>query len=352
MILILAGVVTAGGLSAGLAAPETQKIPLTRDLDYVCDVRWASRHEILIAAGRKGGYVVDLLTMGEKDATIGSRVQDVEIEPMFWAKLGASGQYTVVSDFAISMTWVGRTNQQSWTHQSPRDLNAIIDLDVHRDQMIWIGATREPGGLLCPDGSMAWISTLPEFDPVPVHGCEDGGGCYSLDTLGFMELSHVRFLADGSFVVVPGTDDGMYLYSPNRRLERFWSNQELGVTPMDDATISAVDVDLRAQYAGDELFRHQEWINKRSIIDEVVQIGDELYIVVRSTNENVVSWSLSKLDRSTGAVTQVQSYFPVSHHPVAHLRADWFFGRLAVLIYTYPNKDGEPPGTLLIQDWR
>lgn len=254
----------------------------------------------------------------------------------FYLHLGRSDRFIAAADLAFGLRW----REHGETSQIRQEMmEYVADLDVHGDRLLLTGLRRDEAGELGSDGSTAWIASLREggdrFRPIlPFRRRKLIENCAGFG------LAAVGFLSEGSFVIAPGAEADVYRYDPDGRLQRTWSSAELGVTtdcdfPMEQQSLLSTDVVAR-----------QQWINRRRIIDEIVELPEGPALIVRSAAEKRIRWELVLL---TAAGHETRTLPFTSPSPWAYVSADSRGSRVAFLIADWPaGRDGSVTPRLVV----
>jgi hypothetical protein len=288
------------------------------------DVRWASDSSIYLALTKSGTAEVTLEPLGGKveKVILGAR------EPGgFWgsSRLGASQDYLAVAGPAFSLTWRKRTDPL----RKEIAFDGIEDIDVGGRCLAVLGARRDDKGDVAPDGAVAWLGSLDQdlADLRPILYDQRGQGAPNLGACGNFELGAVRFLQDGTLLIVPGFQSGAYLYDAGGRLIRTWDTVALGLdndcpSLTREQTDQLVFPDPRAA-----------WLNQRRTLEDILPLPEGPGLLIRSVSQGRPSWSLKVLDRNgSGHRTYTVPIPPVSD--LSYLRGDVREGRIVLLLYT------------------
>ena len=289
-------------------------VPLPSSLRWALDVRWAGENAVFLATG-KGG--VNRLDFSTPETRVAPFLPTSPSHHGLWfaARLGVSPSFLAVGAPLDALAWV---SQAGAADVCVADIDALIDLDVHGDRLALLGARRDGKGRWAADGAIAWVGTLSRglTDLKPVHFSVSGPGAENLNKCGPLDLGVVRFLADGSLVVVPGVEDGVFLYGPGGDLRRTWSSSSLGFfggCPMTLAEAERVT-------ASPQLSRG--WVNARATVDDVVPLDGGLALVIRRVQNQRAEWRLVILD--TGAA-EPKAELPLevgNASALSHLKGD------------------------------
>jgi hypothetical protein len=284
------------------------------------DVRWASAGSVYLTTMAAGVLEIDLHAKEPAKTvfpvTHGSCSTCVQ--------LGTSSRYMVTAFPAFMMAWKRMT--ESSIHNVPFDV--ISALDVRDDRLVFIGSRREEGQW-APDGAIAWSGTLSKdlVDLHPVLFSALGANAHILGECGFSELSAVRYLRDGSYVLVPGVEPGVFLYGADGKLLYTWQTDRLGF--LDRCDVSGPN---RLLYARDPEARYQ-WLNHYKTVDDIVPLPEGPALLLREVQGGSTKWSLLILRRNA---PPSRIDIPIrAPSDVAFAKADIRGNRIAFLIRTY-----------------
>lgn len=278
------------------------------EMDHPADVRWLDDDHVLVAdpgAGVARIAIRDAALEWLPSWRVPARPQ-VGSRPVH---LALSRAYVVAADVAFGLTWRGRDDE---TKSGTASVEFIADVDALDDRLLIAGLRRDAEGELGSDGSLAWVGEVSHDLTAlrPLLPFRDRGAIENCAGFG---LGAVRFLSDGSFVVVPGAEAGVYLYTPEGRLKRTWDTAALRIpTDCDGARgdMSALASDPAAR---------QRYLNRRRIVDDVIALPGGPALVVRSVSDGVTRWELVSLG---GAEPSVRPLPFTSHSLRAHVAAD------------------------------
>ena len=209
-----------------------------------------------------------------------------------WVHLATDGDRLAGAYPAFHLWWMDAKSTDSGGSYS---LEHIGDLDLGGGRLLILGLQRNEAGALAADGKIAWLgrlgADLTEFRPVLPSRA--GPGASTLQDCALLLMSKVRFLADGSFVVVPGVDPGIFLFDTTGRLVRTWETAPLNLDQgclLDEAQRRSFATDLDARMA---------WLDRRRVIDEVVPLGKDIGLIVRSRIDGTTRWDSCACARRT-----------------------------------------------------
>ena len=296
------------------------------------DVRWASASSIFLARFTTGVSEVRL-TEGLPEARPVLRSADVLgaktrlADTRFFESLATSEGSVMTASLSRYRAWTSIAPTKDGTRSISRWTGGVTtDLDVHRRSFVVLG---ESGTHERPwkDGAIAWLGSLDsgpqKLRPILYDaGGPDNPGLNRCQTL---ELGGVRFLADGSVVVAPGSEPGVHLYGPGGDLVRSWDTARLGLerircSALTDEEMS--DLDLHPD-------RRLAWLNAHRIVDEILPLPQGPGLVLRWRGaDGTVHWQLAVLG-ATGIATFDLPF--TSDRPFDRLRGDVQDGRIVLL---------------------
>jgi hypothetical protein len=294
------------------------------------DIRWED-----------GGHVV--ITDLEQGI---ARVAIADVEPPEWLPewpagrgvgsgymyLGRSQSLVATADLAFGLRWRGTGPADAIVSQP---IEYVADLDVRDDRLLFAGLRRDENGDLGADGAFAWIATLPGGTLRPILPFTDRG---AIENCAGLHVATVRFLTDGSFLIVPGAEPGIYLYDAQGRLQRNFDSAPLNL--LSDCRMTRDEQSL----VSSQPEARQRWVNRHRIVDEVVELSSGPALIIRSREADVTRWELVPLAK--GAARPLPFTSP---SPWAHVSADARDGRVAVLVADQlPNREGGEPPRLIV----
>ncbi len=323
-----AALLTVGAvLAAETAAPGVKvlrELLLPAGLERANDIRWPEEGTAWISAGRSGTFALSLAEPGQTPRLL------AESPP------GAMGLHYSLAWAAPRLWLAAPVRALGW--RELRDgqllpggytpgLDFIGDIDAFADRALVLGAGRGKDGKFSPDGAIAWLGIIAgrELALKPVMFSSSGPGAETMDHCGIFGEGKVRFLADGSFLIVPGVEPGVFWFDPEGKLKRTWTSEELGLDG--GCTVKRPDV---MRYSTDEAARYRERINQRVVVDEILALPQGPALVTRRRREGVVRWSLLRL-AATGEVRS-EALPLTSPEERAHLRGDSRGQRVLLLL--------------------
>ena len=337
-MLLLAAAPT--GQSGAAAVRVLAEYPLHPVLRAAVDVRWSGDRSVYLASGKAGTFEVPLGAAAQPRSLIAGNHE----RGGFWlsSRVAASPRYLVTAAPVFTLRWrplPGGTDQEVF-------FDAILDLDLRDDRLLVLGALKDEKERFAPDGAIAWIGSLGRklADRKPVHYSAYGAGARPLAHCGPFDMGAARFLADGSFVIVPGVEPGAFLYDPSGKLVRTWDTRAIGLDTEDCADLSE---ELQARLAAVPEPRWA-WLNRRRILDDILPLPQGPGLLVRSVSEGRVRWDLQVLTPGGS----IASYaVPVSSpSDLAHLSGDVRDGRMILLLSAIGRHGPEVPPRLILAE--
>ena len=290
---------------------------LPEQLSWALDIRWGDADQLVIAAGRQGVFG---LSAGAAPPEVKRIVGGNTDTNGFWfaARLARSPEYLVVASPVHNLTWL-RAGASTPAPAFP--IAAITDLDVRGDRLVVLGARRgdDPQSTWSPDSAIAWLGSLDhdlqDLRPILYSVTEHG---QSMADCSFFEHGGARFLRDGSLLVIPGVEDGVFLFDAQGKLQRTWEADQVG---LDVGCGPAADPQNHSRFARDWRLRHVGFLNQRRILDEILDLPQGPGLVVRTVAAGTTRWQLRTLPLHGGPAT-VYDLPVTSPSPFSHLRGD------------------------------
>jgi hypothetical protein len=325
LLLLLLGLLW--GSFASAAPPELrvlQRIPLPAGHSAAMDLRWASDDSVYVARAVDGVFEVGLdgalrraIVPGFKPTATLSCCD----------RLAVSESVVGVAARGWDFAWRRRVSEPDRTFVLHREALLLADdLDLQGDRVLLLGLP-EKKPVFASEGAVAWIGTLTSGLAAwqPVLFDEGGAGAPHSYPCRGNGIGAVRFLPDGSFVIVPGFQKGVLLFAADGRRLRSWTSEEVG---LDTECGAAEGQDKEAFLQKPELWHR--WLDRHHAVDDILPLAEGPGLLVRSlTPDGEVHWQLTVL---SGA--RVQSYrLPVvARHPTDRLHGDIRGGRIALLL--------------------
>ena len=304
------------GLSAERQLPEA--------LDLARDVRWAGAESVFLAVLETGGVELPL-DPSRQDYRQVTAAGHGEDEIRLTYHIAASADYVAVSAGLFELGWKALGGEPGLDGKAFSE--SIEDLDVAGTRLAFLGLRRAENREMAPGGGIAWLGSLDLelADLEPVLFSTAGPGARPMDSCGLFEIGAVRFLPDGTLVVVPGAEPGVFLYDRGGKLIHTWETEPLGLDlrcDFDDAQRDLMSANYLAQWL---------WLNQFRTVEDVLPLPHGPGLVIRTATDAGTRWDLTILRRNRPAVTTA---LPItSPSTTAHLRGDVRGDRLVFLLY-------------------
>lgn len=324
IVLFLLGLLVANLPIAGqepVEVLETLEVP--EELAYASNLRWAGPGSFLIPSSKSWLAVVERAS-SEPGLRIVHRISAHGLDHV--RGVVASEEYWAVSDFNHGLSWktVDDPEFAEFHHYG-----FVMDLDLRRDSVLILGAHLDDQYRLISDGALAWTARLGKglealrpvlFSQSPDAEIEDAMG-----ECGWFDLGGVRFLADGSFVVVPGVEPNVFLYHPDGRLRRVLDSDKLGI----DTGCRYEGAD-RKRMAINFGYRCRAFLNKYRLLEEILPLAGGPALIVRTVSDETTRWRMILIG-TDGSTRSLDLPF-TSPSPYTFLRGDVRDDRIAFLV--------------------
>jgi hypothetical protein len=289
------------------------------------DIRWASDASVYVSWDRDGVAEVGL------DGTW-RRALVPNLKALggiqHYTHLAVSSRSLAVASHNWTLAWRPlQANPRREVLFQRRQIPITNDLDLSGERILLMGvAEREE--TFAPRGEVAWLGTLATGlkDLKPVLLDVGGPGAPNYFNCRTQSVGAVRFLADGSFVIAPGFQDGIHLYSAGGRQVRSWTNAQIGLDSHPDcARMSKKDGERLGTEAG-----WGPWLNTHHVLDEILPLPQGPGLLVRSWGaDGQAHWTLKVL-QPEGVKTYA---VPVAgRRPADRLHGDVRNGRIVLLL--------------------
>jgi hypothetical protein len=224
-------------------------------------------------------------------------------------------------------------------------LRAVMDIDARGDTAAILGADSGPVQSLERAGTILWTGSLSKSlaDMRPVMKGRSKPGGKDMARCSILQTGAIRYMQDGSLVVVPGVEPGVYRYGADGKLLQTWDTEPLGI--VDDCLIPENDLLLVARDFGERI----KWYASRVIVDEVLPLRSGPALVLRRVEKGVTRWDLvtlpykGKSERMALPLTMAT--------PRAHVRGDVRGDQLLLLMWDAPlpgQEAVEPPKLIVL----
>lgn len=321
-ILVTVGYVSSA--TADLSLRVVRTAPLAEGV-IASDVRWAGPSEVYVSLGPKGVIRTPLDTTARPVT-----VMPPATEGGFTvaARLAATPKHLIVGSAFGGFAWmpVG-TPSASFKEKG---LLTVADVDARSDTMAVLGADSGDVTGLARDGTIAWVGSLSKnlSDMRPLMRGRSQPGGKDMARCGFLETGAIRYMSDGSLVVLPGTEPGMYRYSASGKLMQTWDTAPLGI--VDDCSVAQDQLELLARDFG----RRLDWLAARVVVDDILPLPEGPALVLRRVEGGATKWDLVTMP-FRGKPQRIT--LPVNMpHPRGHARGDVRGDQLVLLTFEQP----------------
>jgi len=327
---------------------------LPEPIEWAFDLRWDDDSSVLIAAGATGVVKIpvhnaaggpQVVLPGGAASRAATRSGGVQSTIWLASRLALANDRLVAAAPIFTFSWKQRPEGR--LHSAVHDV--ILDLDAQGDRLLILGALKEADGAFATDGAIAWIGKILAGAKGlrPVYFSIAGPGAKTVAKCGMLDLGGVRFLTDGSFLIVPGVESGIFWFSSEGKLLRTWESREVGLRSICTSLFGADE--LRSAINTDPDAR-AEWLNRHRILDEILALPQGPTLVLRETIEGVTRWQFKVLGRDGGVETLDVPLTSTSGQ--AHLKGDVRGNRLALLKVEFGREKPVAPPQLILAEIR
>jgi hypothetical protein len=304
------------------------------------DVRWASANEVYLGAGKRG------VVRTRVDSTVQAQfvVPGVDRGGVVIAgRVGVGQSHLFFASGMGVFGWAPLPGASGKVEQ--KALIAMMDIDARGDTAAILGADSGPLQGLEREGTILWLGSLSKSlaDMRPVMKGRSKPGGKDMARCGVLETGAIRYMQDGSLVVVPGVEPGVYRYGADGKLLQTWDTEPLGI--VDDCSIPENDLLLVARDFGERI----KWYASRVIVDEVLPLPAGPALVLRRVEKGVTSWEIVTLPYK-GRSERVALPLTMAT-PRAHIRGDVRDDQLLLLMWDDPlpgQQAVEPPKLIVL----
>jgi hypothetical protein len=333
LFFTMAALALAGPAGAATSLRHVKSVSLS-EAAIIRDVRWASATEVYVSEGKRG--VVRL--------AIDSPSHDTSILPggdrggfPLSGRIAVGQKHLVVASPFGVVGWIPLDGTAQKIRY--RALLTVMDIDAHGDTAAVLGA--DSGDLmgLARDGTIAWIGSLSNglssMRPL-MKGRSDPGG-KDMARCSIFETGGIRFMTDGSLVVVPGVEPGIYRFSPGGKLMQTWDTEPLEV--VDNCSIDDDQLHLLAR----DFARRNEWFASRILLDDILPLPSGPGLLLRRVENGVTKWDLVVLRYGKGKPERIPVPL-VMPTPRAHVKGDVRGNQIVLLAFDDALPGGNPIG--------
>jgi hypothetical protein len=258
--------------------------------------------------------------------------------------LAASSTHLAFASSSWYLAWRPLAGKETGTVQfDRREIGVTTDLDLQGDRLLLLGRPSAPeGGDWAGQEGIAWLGSLDKHleDFTPVLADASGVASTHLWKCGTLAIGAVRFLADGSFIVVPGFQPGATLFDAGGHPIRVWSGPETGLDTDCGAEETVVQGDPSSRL---------EWLNRHRVLEDVLPLAEGPALLIRFLGQDKrIHWELQILGAQSSRLVEV----PLSSAgPTSHLRGDVRNGRIVFLLSQYfPLMDSSKAGEIVVAE--
>lgn len=324
LTLLLPFAVGAQPRPASLLLIQRSALPPARTI--ATDIRWAGADSVYVSWDGDG--VAEIGLDGARRRTL---VPDLKTlgKLKHYSQLAVSPSTLAVASVNWSIAWrplkPGTGGEILFRHQ---EVPHTMDFDLHGDKVLLLGIAKREGGY-SPHGDLGWLGVLGDHlsGLQPVFQDAAGPGAPHFQNCGSYDIGAARFLADGSFVVAPGFQDGVHLFAATGRRTRTWTNEELGIdSHLGCAGMTEAD---EARLRVDVPF-YEKRLNGRRHVDDILPLPQGPGLLIRSWGDDQrAHWTLKVL-QPTGILTYE---VPVAgRRPFDRLHGDVRDGKIVLLL--------------------
>jgi hypothetical protein len=311
-------------------------------------VRWASDRSVYLARLHDGVSEVALDGRLSRLHVVVPDAKTMHAHFTTFSRLAASPQVVATSSLLVDFAFRPAAAAADGTFVLTNlRVGIAYAYDVWRDRLVFVGDLH-PGAQR--SAGVVWygpLSAHPQRDLRPLlldaasAGTATTPGLIHCDEL---QLGAARFLADGSFVVVPGFQSGLHLYGANGELLRVWQNEDAGFDAPDCAGMSQQEAD---RYSASPPARF-EFVNRYRVVDEILPLPAGPGLVVRYVTDGGVHWAL-RLLRLNGEILTYALPF-TGNDATDRLRGDVRGNRIVLLLAgsKTARELPDPPGKLYV----
>lgn len=332
---------------SGYAKPTPNTLKITARYEvpwtgsHARDVRWAGPSSVYLAREAHG---VAELELGEGLPQRRELVPQLKTFGNFWGfkRLAVSRDYLLVGAQARHLAWRSLPRKPGGRVLfTRRPFGNIDDVDLAGDRIVLLG-NPSSGAEPSPPG-IVWVGSLAkelsDLRPVLRDAAEEAGAeerdwnHYKCAGLG---LGAVRFLADGTFLVVPGFQPGAALFTAGGRRARTWTSEQIGSTT-DCTSLTYPELD-KLVLLPEKII---PWFGQHRVVDEILALPQGPALVVRYQGpDGKVRWDLNVLRREG-----VETYaIPlIDDRELGRLKGDVRAGRIVFLLYEMLPRRGATP---------
>lgn len=291
------------------------------------DVRWASDSEVYIGSGKRG-VVRTRVDATQHANSVVAGAERGGAPTVIAGRVGVAQNHIFFASGMGIMGWSPLAGSSRKVEQ--KGLVALMDIDARGDTAAILGADSGPVQGLERAGTILWFGSLSKnlADMRPIMKGRSKPGGKDMARCSILETGALRYMPDGSLVVIPGVEPGVYRYDAKGKLLQTWDTDPLGI--VDDCWIPEKELMLVARDFGERI----KWYASRVTLDEILPTANGPAVVLRRVEKGVTKWDLVTLPYK-GQSQRVT--LPVTMPtPRAHVRGDIRGNRLVLLMWDDP----------------
>jgi hypothetical protein len=340
-VSLIAAVLGARRLPAAEAASlppcfgQLSEHPLPEILEWARDVRWAADDRVYVSSVATGIF---LLTPDGPPPPAAEPELELAAGPRgsgaFWGpnEMAVSESHLAAAAIAFAVGWKRRGKGEM---EAQEYFESAFDLDLRGEILLVLGLRKDDTGKEYEaNGAYAWLGLLGSTgleNLRPLAFSSDGGRARAMDGCHPMSVGAVRFLEDGSFVVVPVSEPGVFLYRADGTLERSWQSEELGLDGgcgLSEEQVYQFSVEVEPRGA---------WINARRIAEDALALGGRRFgLIIRERVDGTTRWTMRIV--APEGPKELCDVGLTHSSPWVRLRADRRRDRVALLRVTEPDR--------------
>ena len=316
---------------AAISMRVVSSAPLSGDV-IARDVRWAGPGEVYVSLGKLGAI----------RTRVDSTVHFTPVMPggdrggfPITGRIAAAQKHLVVASPLGGVGWIPLSTAGA-RPIGHRPLLAVMDIDARGDNVAVLGADSGNVQGLARDGTIAWTGSLSKSmkDMRPLMKGRSRPGGKDMARCSILQTGAIRFMPDGSLIVVPGVEPGVFRYDAAGKLVQTWDSDPLGI--IDDCWINDNELQLLARDFGKRI----DWLATKVMVDDILPLPGGPALLLRRVERGVTRWDLVRL-LYNGKMERMALPLTMPH-PRAHVRGDVRGNQLVLLAFEDPLPGRKP----------
>lgn len=335
LLVVVGWLALAGQTAAAISLRVVSNAALPGEV-IARDVRWAGPSEVYVSLGKKGA----IRTRVDAPSHFTTVMPPADRGGFVVSGCIAAGQkHLVVASPLGGVGWIPLATGAART-VGEKGLLAVMDIDARADVVAILGADSGNVQGLARDGTIAWTGSLSKgmSDMRPLMKGRAKPGGKDMARCSILETGAIRFMPDGSLVVVPGVEPGIYRYNVSGKLIQTWDSGPLGM--IDDCSIADSELQMLARDFGHRI----DWYASRILVDDVLPLKSGPALLLRRVEKGVTKWDVVTLPYIGKSVRVA---LPVTMPTArAHVRGDVRGDQVVILAFEDPlpgQKPAAPP---------